>query len=218
MLIIRIFESHFMCLEEFSHVFIKQSYNSHTFLSIKRLRIFEPSSSTSVSSVKLNVTLENLAEMNAKLDAMSIFPSAMGKHVDSLKDLLLAAHFKIDNVKDVSKETGVDVARIRLRLDQIVKEAIKIATKGQAGSKAIFTSLASIFEEISCFYFAIVIWVVLLILRLCGSIVVFAELYVLSFLLMPKGENFYLMLLAYYLLLLLYYCNYLLSTAASCFL
>ncbi|KAG5585242.1 hypothetical protein H5410_045676 [Solanum commersonii] len=33
------------------------------------------------------------------------------------------------NVKDVSKETGVDVARILLRLDQIMKEAIKIATK-----------------------------------------------------------------------------------------
>ncbi|KAH0773574.1 hypothetical protein KY290_010711 [Solanum tuberosum] len=71
--------------------------------------------------------------------------TAMCEHVDSLKDLLLAAHFKIDNVKDVTKETGTDVARIRLRLDQIMKETIKIATKVQASSKAISTSLSSRF-------------------------------------------------------------------------
>ncbi|KAH0642177.1 hypothetical protein KY290_033776 [Solanum tuberosum] len=117
------------------------------------------SSSTSVSSVKLNAALENLAEMHAKLDAMSITVTqvndvltkltAMGEQVDSLKDLLLAAHFKIDNMKDVSKETGVDVARVHLRLDQIMKEAINIATKVQAGSKAIFTSISSRFKEMS---------------------------------------------------------------------
>ncbi|KAG5595695.1 hypothetical protein H5410_036927 [Solanum commersonii] len=73
----------------------------------------------------------------------------MSEQVDSLKDLLLSAHFKINNVKDVTKETGIDVARIHLKLDQIVKEAIKIATKVQAGSKAISTSLSSRFKEMS---------------------------------------------------------------------
>ncbi|KAH0645120.1 hypothetical protein KY284_033004 [Solanum tuberosum] len=178
MLLTRIFESHFMCLGDFFLVLIKQRYNSRAFLSMgfthsvsswthkndsedlgaKNVKS-KPSSSTFVSFVKLNVALENLAEMNAKLYTMSISVTqvsdvmtkmtVMDEHVDSLKDLLLAAHFKIDNVKDVFKESGVDVARIRLRLDQIVKEAIKIATKVQAGSKAISTSLSSRFEEMS---------------------------------------------------------------------
>ncbi|KAG5590133.1 hypothetical protein H5410_040647 [Solanum commersonii] len=119
----------------------------------------KPSSSTSVSTTKPNVALDSLAEMHTKLYAMAITVAqvydlmtkltAMSEQVDSLKDLLLSAHFKIDSVKDVTKETGVDVVRIHLRLDQIVKEAIKIATKVQAGSKAISTSLSSRFEEIS---------------------------------------------------------------------
>ena len=36
-----------------------------------------------------------------------------------------------------------------LRIDQIVKEAIKIVTKVQTGSKAISASLSSKFEEMS---------------------------------------------------------------------
>ncbi|KAG5581192.1 hypothetical protein H5410_051819 [Solanum commersonii] len=67
----------------------------------------------------------------------------MKEKVDSLKDLLLSAHVKINVVKDITKETGADVAHIRLRFDQIVKEAIKIATKVQASSKSISTSLTS---------------------------------------------------------------------------
>lgn len=35
--------------------------------------------------------------------------AANGEQVDSLKDLLLAAHHKTDNVKDVSNKTSVDV-------------------------------------------------------------------------------------------------------------
>ncbi|KAG5590772.1 hypothetical protein H5410_041286 [Solanum commersonii] len=87
----------------------------------------------------------NLPLVNDVLTKLTV----MGEQVDSLKDLLLAAHFKIDNVKDVSKETGVDVARVHLRLDQIMKEAIKISTKVQVGSKAIFTSISSRFKEMS---------------------------------------------------------------------
>ncbi|KAH0642387.1 hypothetical protein KY290_033981 [Solanum tuberosum] len=131
MLLTRIFESHFMCLGDFSLVLIKQRYSSRAFLSMgfthsvsswthkndsedlgaKNMKS-KPSSSTFVSSVKLNIALVNLAEMNAKLYTMSISVTqvsdvmtkltVMDEHVDSLKDLLLAAHFKIDNVKDVS--------------------------------------------------------------------------------------------------------------------
>ncbi|KAK4708605.1 hypothetical protein R3W88_029530 [Solanum pinnatisectum] len=60
--------------------------------------------------------------MQAKLDAMSI---------------------------TVTQKTGVVVARIHLRLDQIVKETIMIASKVQASLKAISTSLSSKFEEMS---------------------------------------------------------------------
>ncbi|KAK4730063.1 hypothetical protein R3W88_023051 [Solanum pinnatisectum] len=245
MLLTRIFESHFMCLGDFSLVLIKQRYNSHTFLSMgfthsvsswtlkndsedlsaKNVKS-KPSSSTSVLSVKLNVALENLAEMNAKLYTMSISVTqvsdvmtkltVMGKQVDSLKDLLLASHFKIDNVKDVFKESGVDVARIRLRIDQIVKEAIKIATKVQADLRKCLFLASLLILCLSCFYFAIVICVVLLILILCGFIVVFVGLYVLSFLLMPKRENYYLLLHSYYLLLLLYCCCCLLLIVVFC--
>ncbi|KAH0636150.1 hypothetical protein KY285_035895 [Solanum tuberosum] len=158
-LLTRIFEYQYMCLGDFSPVFIKQCYNSHAFQSMAKLEKLRPSTLTSVSTTKLTAALENLDAMHAKLDAMTITVShisdvmtkltAMGEQVDCLKDLLLAAHFKIDNVKDVSKETGADVAKIRLRLDQIVKESIKIATKVQAGSKAISISLSSRFEEMS---------------------------------------------------------------------
>ncbi|KAH0633214.1 hypothetical protein KY284_036000 [Solanum tuberosum] len=150
-LLTRIFEYQYMCLGDFSPTDFNESR--------AKLEKLRPSTSTSVSTTKLTAALENLDAMHAKLDAMTITVShisdvmtkltAMGEQVDCLKDLLLAAHFKIDNVKDVSKETGADVAKIRLRLDQIVKESIKIATKVQAGSKAISISLSSRFEEMS---------------------------------------------------------------------
>ncbi|KAH0646563.1 hypothetical protein KY284_034447 [Solanum tuberosum] len=178
MIITRIFESHFMCLGDFSPVLIKQRYNSRDFLSMGFTRSdsswvlktdaddlddapmkSKPSSSTSVSTTKPNAAVEGLVEMHTKLYAMAITVAqvsdlmtkltAMSEQVDSLKDLLLSAHFKIDSVKDVTKETGLDVARIHLKLDQIVKEAIKIATKVQASSKAISTCLSSRFEEMS---------------------------------------------------------------------
>ncbi|KAH0635904.1 hypothetical protein KY289_035819 [Solanum tuberosum] len=142
MLITRIFEYQYLCLGDFSPVFIKQCYNSRAFQSMgfihsgsswllktdfdesrAKHETLKPSASTSVSTAKLSAALENLDAMHAKLDTMSITIS-----------------------QDVSKETGADVAKIRLRLNQIVTEAIKIATKVQAGSKAISSSLSSSFE------------------------------------------------------------------------
>ncbi|TMW95227.1 hypothetical protein EJD97_009211 [Solanum chilense] len=86
---------------------------------------YKDSFSTYGSTI-LNTTFENLVEMHNKLDIMSITIahvsdlttklSAMSEQVDSLNDLLLSAYFKIDSVKDVMKETSVDVARIRIKL------------------------------------------------------------------------------------------------------
>ncbi|KAG5605417.1 hypothetical protein H5410_026909 [Solanum commersonii] len=148
MFITCILESHFICLSDISPIFIKKSYDSRAFVSMgyshtdsswvlkndtedvaaKNLKS-KPSSFTSVSFAIVNATLENLADMNAKLDVVSITITqvsdlmtkliTMREQVDSLKDILLTTHFKIYNVKDVTKETDADVARIHLRLDHI---------------------------------------------------------------------------------------------------
>ena len=134
-----------MFLEDFALVLIKQRSNSHAFLCMCFTRFsffwgpksdsynvgatlvkYKDSVPTYVSTTKLNTTLENLVKMHTKLDIMAItiaqIPdlmtklSAMSEQVDSLKDLLLSAHFKMDSVKNVIKETCVDVASNRLKL------------------------------------------------------------------------------------------------------
>ena len=145
MLITHIFESHFMFLEDLILVLIKQRYNCRAFLSMGITHFgyfwdlktdlddvgatpikYKDSFSTYVLTTILNTTLENIVEMHNKLDIMAITIaqvsdlmtklSCMSEQVDSLNDLLLSAHFKIDSVKDVIKETCVDVARIRTKL------------------------------------------------------------------------------------------------------
>ncbi|KAH0675875.1 hypothetical protein KY285_023676 [Solanum tuberosum] len=86
-----------------------------------------------LKSLVLGKPLENLDAMHAKLDAMFIT-------VSQVSDVI---------AKLTAMETDANVAKICLRLDQIVKEAIKIAIKVQAGSKAISSSLSSRFEEMS---------------------------------------------------------------------
>ncbi|KAK4709056.1 hypothetical protein R3W88_029981 [Solanum pinnatisectum] len=155
MLITRILESHFMCLGDFSPIFIKQCYNSRTFVSMgysrndsswvlkndledvaaKNLMKSKPSSSTSVSSAKLNAALANLAD-ECKIGCYVYHfhsdkrpydhDDCHGEQVDSLKDLLLSAHLKIDNMKDVTKETGADVARIRQGLIRLSKRLSRL--------------------------------------------------------------------------------------------
>uniref|UniRef100_M0ZHU9 Uncharacterized protein n=1 Tax=Solanum tuberosum TaxID=4113 RepID=M0ZHU9_SOLTU len=130
-----------MCLGDFPPIFIKQCYNSRTCVSMgysrndsswvlkndsedvaaKNLKS-KPSFPTSVSSAKLNAALENLCLYECKIGCYVYhFHSGKrpydhddchGEQVDSLKDLLLVAHLKIDNMKDVTKKTGADVARI----------------------------------------------------------------------------------------------------------
>ena len=134
-----------MFLEDFALVLIKQRYNSHAFLCIDFTRFscscglktdsynvgatpvkYKDSFPTYVSTTKHNTTVENLVKMHNKLDIIAITIaqihdlmtklSAMSEQVDSLKDLLLSAHLKIDSVKNVIKEIGVDVARFRVNL------------------------------------------------------------------------------------------------------
>ncbi|WMV29381.1 hypothetical protein MTR67_022766 [Solanum verrucosum] len=91
MFITCILESHFIFLSDISPIFIKKSYDSRAFVSMgyshtdsswvlkndtedvaaKNLKS-KPSSFTSVSFAILNATLENLTDMNAKLDVVSI--------------------------------------------------------------------------------------------------------------------------------------------------
>ncbi|TMW97206.1 hypothetical protein EJD97_006002 [Solanum chilense] len=145
MLITHISDSHFMFLEDFALILIKHRYNSHAFLSMGftyfscswRINTdlddlvatpvkYKDYFSTHVSTTKLNTTWENLFEMHTNFDILDITTaqvpdlitklSAMSEQVHSLKDLLLSANFKIDGVKNFMNETGVDVARIRLKL------------------------------------------------------------------------------------------------------
>ena len=149
MLITHISDSHFIFLEDFALVLIKQRYNSRSFISMGFTHFgysmglntnsddvvatpvkYKDYFSTYVSTTKLNTTWENLFEMHNNLDILDITTAqvtdlitklaAMSEQEDSLKDLLLSAllsaHFKIDSVKNVIKETGVDVARIRFKL------------------------------------------------------------------------------------------------------
>uniref|UniRef100_A0A3Q7I434 Uncharacterized protein n=1 Tax=Solanum lycopersicum TaxID=4081 RepID=A0A3Q7I434_SOLLC len=149
MLITHISDSHFIFLEDFALVLIKQRYNSRSFISMGFTHFgysmglntnsddvvatpvkYKDYFSTYVSTTKLNTTWENLFEMHNNLNILDITTAqvpdlitklaAMSEQEDSLKDLLLSAllsaHFKIDSVKNVIKETGVDVARIRFKL------------------------------------------------------------------------------------------------------
>ena len=52
----------------------------------------------------------------------------------------------MDKVKYVTWETCTDVAHIRLKLDQVIKEVVKVANKVQATSTAVKTSISEKFE------------------------------------------------------------------------
>ena len=169
-----------------------------------------------MSTTKHNVTLEDLAATR-KIE-WYVHHCHLGRFCHdqigcdgeifySLRDLMLSAQYKIYNVKDVSKEIGVDVIKICLYLDQIMKEAIKIATNVQAVSKAVSTSLSSMFEEIYLqlmstpwpifcvltdlfFWYYFVYWVVFPFYD-CGSFLIF-DANSLSFVFVDaKGGEFY---------------------------
>uniref|UniRef100_M1DKC4 Uncharacterized protein n=1 Tax=Solanum tuberosum TaxID=4113 RepID=M1DKC4_SOLTU len=134
---------------------LKTNSDCSTFEKLKT----KPSSSTVFSSKKLSVALVKLAAMDSKLDAQTISViqvsdimfkiTKMKERFDSFKDLLLATHLQMDKVKNFTREIGADVDRIRLKLDQVIKETVKIANMVQDTLTNIKTSITKKFEEIS---------------------------------------------------------------------
>ncbi|KAF3616330.1 hypothetical protein FXO37_35123 [Capsicum annuum] len=49
--------------------------------------------------------------------------------LESIEDLLLSSHFYIYKIKDVSKKTSTNVARLKVRLDQVIKKVTKVFAK-----------------------------------------------------------------------------------------
>ncbi|KAK6782035.1 hypothetical protein RDI58_019831 [Solanum bulbocastanum] len=119
----------------------------------------KPASSTVFSFKKLTIALAKLAAMDSKLDALMIFVTQvrdimfqiteMKERFDSFKYLLLATHLQMDKVKNFIGEIGADVDHIRLKLDQVIKEIVKIANRVQDNSSTIKTSISKKFEEMS---------------------------------------------------------------------
>ncbi|KAF3657501.1 hypothetical protein FXO38_13661 [Capsicum annuum] len=67
--------------------------------------------------------------------------------LDSINDLLLATHFYLDKTKDARKEINIDIARLRLRLDQVIKEATKIESKIHSTSDLLFSVITNQFTN-----------------------------------------------------------------------
>lgn len=81
--------------------------------------------------------------------------SEMDEKFEFLQDLLLATHFKMDRVNEsmekvwaISKETGTDVANISLKLNQVIKKVIKVATEIQTSSEVVATSISNHFDNL----------------------------------------------------------------------
>lgn len=51
-------------------------------------------------------------------------------------------------IRAISKETGVDVANVRLKLYQIIKKAVKVFEKIYTNSDALSASLTNLFENL----------------------------------------------------------------------
>lgn len=67
--------------------------------------------------------------------------------MDSVKHLIAATHFQVEKVRDATKETSANVPCVRFKLDQVVKEAIKIANKIHPSTDAISTTISIKFSE-----------------------------------------------------------------------
>ncbi|TMW87103.1 hypothetical protein EJD97_020413 [Solanum chilense] len=121
-----LFQSSVCSSQGFTHFYCSWGLNTDSDNVVATPVKYKDCFSTYVSTTKRNTTYEYLIEMHNNLDILDITTaqvpdlitklSAMSEQVDSWRDLLLSSHFKIDSVKNVIKETGVDVARIRLNL------------------------------------------------------------------------------------------------------
>lgn len=165
MIITRILEANHVCLNDVPPIQVKQCYNSRAFGSMGYVHSNDswvlkfdvhasvaqdipgdPSPSNPVPPFSMDTKV--LEDLVAKV-------SAMDAKFEALQDLLIATHYKFDQineslekVKSVSKEAGTDVAKIRLKLDQVIKESVKVATKIQASSDAVTTKISDHFENL----------------------------------------------------------------------
>lgn len=78
--------------------------------------------------------LEKLTDLEAK--------------VNKLKDLTFVTHFQMQKVSEATKEKSIDFSVIRLKLDQVIKEAIKVAPKIQANYVNLSMSLSNLFTSL----------------------------------------------------------------------
>lgn len=61
--------------------------------------------------------------------------------MDALENLLLASHFQTDKIQVTGKETSLDVTKIRLKLNPIIKKTIIVAEKIHTASDTISTMI-----------------------------------------------------------------------------
>ena len=101
----------------------------------------QPGPSTKVKkSDPSAISSECYAELLAKL-------SSMDDKIESIKDLMASTLFQIEKIRDTTKETGADVSRLRVKLDAIVKEAVKLSAKLQASVSAKPEHLTALLTE-----------------------------------------------------------------------
>lgn len=153
MVISRILEANNISLVDIPPRIVKQCYNSKAFISMGYVR-------TKDSWVLKSKTDVPVVAPSSKVKApSSSIPSdfhadilanlvAMNKKVESFNDKLISIQFQMEKIKDVTKETSSAVARIRIKLDRVIKEAIKVVTNIQASGEGIAVSLATKFDNL----------------------------------------------------------------------
>ncbi|KAF3649942.1 hypothetical protein FXO37_18718 [Capsicum annuum] len=117
-------------------VSVKQCYKFKAFESIGYVLVdyscvpkLEECSVVTPSSPKSKVS-SSLKEGSPSFD-VSLRLTDIDSKLDAIKDLLLATHFQPNKIKDVTKKAKTNVAWLRVRLDQVLKEVTKITTKIQ---------------------------------------------------------------------------------------
>lgn len=91
------------------------------------------SPSLALSSSSFDVTLQ-IVKIDSKLD--------------TIKDFLLATHFQLDKINDATKETSVDVVSLGVKLNQVIKKAMKIIAKIKATTYALSTTIVNQFTNL----------------------------------------------------------------------
>lgn len=76
--------------------------------------------------------------MDVKLCLLKI-----NSNFEYLKYLLLATHLHLDKIKDTSKETKTDIAQLRVKLDQVIKEVTRLVAKSQATADTFSTTIVT---------------------------------------------------------------------------